>query len=77
MPVLIYMESAYRRADGTGVIRCEAMLPGDGQATISNVDPEDFLTAEPYWNSCETCGGFLGADDTENGVLDFIAEIVA
>ena len=42
-----------------------------------NVDPEDFLTAEPYWNSCETCGGFLGADDTENGVLDFIAEIVA
>lgn len=37
MPVLIYMESAYRRADGTGVIRCEAMLPGDGQATISKV----------------------------------------
>ena len=37
MPVLIYMESAYRRADGTGVIRCEAMLPGDGQATISRV----------------------------------------
>lgn len=37
MPVLIYMESAYRRADGTGVIRCEAMLPGDGQATISKL----------------------------------------
>lgn len=37
MPVLIYMESAYRRADGTGVVRCEAMLPGDGQATISKV----------------------------------------
>ena len=37
MPVLIYMESAYRRADGTGVIRCEAMLPGDGQATIRKV----------------------------------------
>ena len=37
MSVLIYMESAYRRADGTGVIRCEAMLPGDGQATISKV----------------------------------------
>ena len=40
MPVLIYMESAYRRADGTGVIRCEAMLPGDGQATISTPKPD-------------------------------------
>ena len=37
MTVLIYMESAYRRADGTGVVRCEAMLPGYGQATISKV----------------------------------------
>lgn len=35
MPVLIYMESAYRKSDGSGAVRCEVMLPGDGQTTIS------------------------------------------
>lgn len=48
MPVLIYMESAYRRADGTGVIRCEAMLPGDGQATISNGLKGDLLVLSMF-----------------------------
>ena len=41
-----------------------------------DVDPEDFLTAEPYWKDYESCGGFLGADDAENGVLDFIEETI-
>lgn len=40
-----------------------------------DADPEDFMTARPYWDREESCGGFIGLDDRENGVLDFIREI--
>lgn len=35
MPTLVYMESAYRKEDRTGVLHCEVMLPGKGQVTVN------------------------------------------
>lgn len=40
-----------------------------------DVEPEDFISAEPYWDDAESCGGFLGYDDKDNGVLDYVCEI--